>query len=87
VLNVDRGCWVSDPLNELFFGRRPAIGVSACFVFAGAVGSALSERWYQLLACRAILGLGMGCKAAVVPVFAAEIAPAHLRGKSHGPSK
>lgn len=33
-----------------------------------------------MLIWRLILGIGMGCKAAVVPVFAAEIAPPHLRG-------
>ena len=36
--------------------------------------------WWKLLICRAVLGVGMGGKAAVVPVFLAEIAPSHLRG-------
>jgi MFS family permease len=34
----------------------------------------------MLLAFRISLGIGMGWKASTVPVFAAEIAPAHLRG-------
>lgn len=44
------------------------------------VGSALCQTWQQLLACRAILGIGMGLKASVVPVFAAEVSPPHIRG-------
>nr|POF26310.1 myo-inositol transporter 2 [Quercus suber] len=74
------GCWLSDPLNEYFFGRRSAIFVSACIILAAAVGGACSRTWQELLACRVLLGIGMGSKASVTPVFAAEIAPGHLRG-------
>ncbi|KAK4507915.1 hypothetical protein PRZ48_001650 [Zasmidium cellare] len=74
------GCWISDPLNEYFFGRRPAICFSGILILAAMIGSACSQTWRQLLACRALLGIGMGCKASVVPVFAAEVSPAHIRG-------
>lgn len=74
------GCWLSDPFNEYFFGRRPAIAFSGVLILASMIGSACSQTWRQLLACRAILGIGMGCKASVVPVFAAEVSPAHIRG-------
>nr|POF12771.1 putative polyol transporter 3 [Quercus suber] len=74
------GCWLSDPLNEYFFGRRSAIFVSACIILASVIGGACSHTWQELLACRVILGIGMGSKASVTPVFAAEIAPGHLRG-------
>lgn len=74
------GCWISDPINEYFFGRRPAICFSGILIFASMIGSATSQTWRQLLACRALLGIGMGCKASVVPVFAAEVSPAHIRG-------
>lgn len=40
----------------------------------------LVELRQELLACRILLGIGMGAKASVVPVFAAEVAPAHIRG-------
>jgi MFS family permease len=76
-------CWISDPVNELVYGRRGAIALSALLVFASSIGAAFTKgSWGLLFLCRALLGIGMGCKAAVVPVFAAEIAPAHLRGKS-----
>ncbi|KAK4560641.1 hypothetical protein LTR86_005219 [Recurvomyces mirabilis] len=74
------GCWLSDPLNEYFFGRRAAICVSAIVILASIIGGACARTWQELLACRILLGIGMGCKASVVPVFAAEVAPAHIRG-------
>lgn len=47
-----------------------------------SIGAAsVQTHWWALLAWRIVLGLGMGCKAAVIPVFMAEIAPIHLRGK------
>lgn len=80
-----RGTFLSDALNEAFFGRRNAILFSAILIFASAAGSAFVKDWESLLGLRALLGIGMGCKAAVVPVFAAEIAPAHLRGEFTSP--
>ncbi|KAK5735834.1 hypothetical protein LTR17_007846 [Elasticomyces elasticus] len=74
------GCWLSDPLNEYFFGRRAAICVSAAIILASVVGAACTRTWQELLACRVFLGIGMGCKASVVPVLAAEVSPAHIRG-------
>lgn len=63
------GCWLSDPLNEYFFGRRAAICISALVILASIIGSALTNHWTELLACRALLGIGMGTKASVTPVF------------------
>lgn len=40
----------------------------------------MSQTWPQLLVCRLLLGVGMGAKASSVPVFAAENAPASIRG-------
>ncbi|KAF5615373.1 sugar transporter [Fusarium sp. NRRL 25303] len=73
------GCWFSDPLN-FYFGRRVTIFISAIFCLFPVIGSALSQNWVQLLVARVLMGVGMGCKAATVPVFAAESAPANIRG-------
>ena len=81
-LIVGSALLLSDPANELLFGRRAAIIVSAVFILAASVGGALVHTWQELLACRIILGIGMGCKASVVAVFAAEVAPARIRGIS-----
>lgn len=74
-----RGCWLSHPLNHRF-GRRGTIFMSALFCFASVLGSAFTQTWPQLFACRILLGVGMGSKASTIPVFAAENSPASVRG-------
>jgi MFS family permease len=46
-------------------GRRPVIFVAAIFSLLPVIGAAVCQDWKQLLACRLLLGVGMGCKAAV----------------------
>jgi len=41
---------------------------------------AVSQTYGQLMACRILLGIGMGLKEVTVPVFSAENAPAIIRG-------
>ncbi|KAI9878143.1 MAG: hypothetical protein M1830_001789 [Pleopsidium flavum] len=73
------GCWMSDPLNN-YFGRRGTIFVSAVFCLLSVIGSGFSQTWQQLFVTRLLLGVGMGCKASVVPIYAAENCPAAIRG-------
>jgi sugar porter (SP) family MFS transporter len=73
------GCWLSDPLNY-YFGRRGTIFFSAVFCFLTVLGSAVAQSWPQLFITRILLGIGMGAKAATVPIFAAENVPAVIRG-------
>ena len=73
------GCWLSDPLNN-YFGRRGTIFVSAVFCLFSVIGSGVSQTWEQLLVTRLLLGIGMGCKASVIPIYAAENCPAAIRG-------
>ncbi|KAI1463396.1 uncharacterized protein F4812DRAFT_463731 [Daldinia caldariorum] len=73
------GCWLSDPINNLI-GRRGVIFVSAHFCLWPVIGSAFCHTWEQQLACRLLMGIGMGIKASTVPVYAAENAPASIRG-------
>ncbi|KEY73789.1 hypothetical protein S7711_03094 [Stachybotrys chartarum IBT 7711] len=73
------GCWLSDPLNN-YFGRRGVIFFSAHFCIWPVIGSAFCETWGQQLACRLLMGIGMGVKASTVPIYAAENAPASIRG-------
>ncbi|KAF4541818.1 Sugar/inositol transporter [Lasiodiplodia theobromae] len=73
------GCWISDPLNN-YTGRRGTIFFSAIFCFASVIGAAFTQNWIQLFFCRCLLGIGMGSKAATVPVYAAENSPAFFRG-------
>ena len=56
------GCWISDPLNDRF-GRRGTIFFAANFCLWPVLGSAFCQTWQQLMACRLLIGIGMGTKA------------------------
>ena len=71
--------WLSDPLNN-WLGRRGTIFVAAIFSLLSPIGSAVTQTWGQLVACRILLGIGMGLKEVTVPVFSAENAPTNIRG-------
>ncbi|KAI1827526.1 sugar transporter-domain-containing protein [Xylaria intraflava] len=73
------GCWLSDPCNN-WLGRRGTIFLAAHFCIWPVIGSALSHTYAQQIANRLLMGIGMGLKAATVPIFAAENAPASVRG-------
>jgi len=73
------GCWLSDPINNLL-GRRGVIFVSAHFCIWPVIGSAFCHAWPEQLACRLLMGIGMGVKASTVPIYAAENSPAAIRG-------
>ena len=73
------GAWIVDPLNH-YLGRRGEIFVTGAILTITPIGSAFTQTWQQLFACRFILGIGLGAKNATVPIFSAEIAPARIRG-------
>ncbi|AEO67862.1 0aee102a-6c78-4519-849c-70092b746bbd [Thermothielavioides terrestris] len=73
------GCWLSDPINN-YLGRRGVIFVAAHFCLWPVIGSAFCQTWGQQLACRILMGIGMGVKASTVPIYAAENSPAAIRG-------
>jgi MFS family permease len=66
--------WISDPFND-WIGRRGTIFIAAIFSLIAPFGMALCQTWGQLVACRMLLGIGMGLKEVTVPVFSAENAP------------
>ncbi|KAL1968961.1 hypothetical protein VTN77DRAFT_795 [Rasamsonia byssochlamydoides] len=71
--------WFADPLNH-WIGRRGVIFIGAIFSLLAPIGSGLVKTWGQLVACRILLGAGMGLKEVTVPVFSAENAPTSIRG-------
>ncbi|OBW68124.1 MAG: Amidohydrolase 2 [Aureobasidium pullulans] len=73
------GCWLSDPLNN-HLGRRGTIFFSAVFCTLPVIGSAFTQTWQQMFACRLLLGIGMGSKASTIPIYCAENVPASIRG-------
>ncbi|KAJ5397631.1 Major facilitator superfamily domain general substrate transporter [Penicillium cosmopolitanum] len=74
------GTWLSDPLQDRY-GRRPALFVAALFCVFLVIGTAQCNHWKTLLVCRCLLGVGIGSKASIAPVFAAEAAPDEHRGR------
>ncbi|KAJ5287193.1 Major facilitator superfamily domain general substrate transporter [Penicillium angulare] len=71
--------WLADPLNNLF-GRKITIFIASIFSLLAPIGSAFTQHWGQLVACRVLLGIGMGLKEVTVPVYSAENAPTNIRG-------
>ena len=74
------GAFLCDPLTELVTGRRGALFVAGLFTFSSSIGAAYCHSWQALFATRVLLGIGMGAKTSVVPVYESEVSPARLRG-------
>lgn len=63
------------------YGRKRVLFVLAVFYFVSAVGSAVAQSWIVFLLFRFLGGLAVGAASVVAPMYIAEIAPAHLRGR------
>ena len=63
------------------FGRRKIILVSAVIFAVGALWSGLATDLKSLVFSRLFLGIAIGVASFTVPLYIAEIAPAHLRGR------
>jgi MFS transporter, SP family, xylose:H+ symportor len=63
------------------YGRRRVLFVLAAFYFVSALGSALAPSLAVFVAFRVLGGLAVGGASVVSPLYIAEIAPAHLRGR------
>jgi hypothetical protein len=73
------GAWLSDPVNSRL-GRRGAVFSGGMLCLVSNLGSSVSRTWPQLLVSRFLLGIGLGLDASTVSVYAAECAPAGIRG-------
>ncbi|CAE6475084.1 unnamed protein product [Rhizoctonia solani] len=73
------GCWLTDPMNRMF-GRRGTIFITATLSWLTCFWQGVTNSWPHLFAARFVLGLGVGPKSSTVPVYAAECAPAPIRG-------
>ncbi|KAJ9645677.1 hypothetical protein H2201_007506 [Coniosporium apollinis] len=72
-------CWLTYPMNY-YWGRRGSIFVTCLISSISCLGQAFCQTWQQQFAARLILGLGIGPKSATIPIYAAECAPANIRG-------
>ncbi len=63
------------------YGRRPTILVAAGLFTVGAAVEAFAPGPAVLVVGRLIVGFGVGVASVAAPLYAAELAPAHLRGR------
>jgi len=63
------------------FGRRAMLFICGILYFISAIGSGLSNYWYELLISRFIGGVGIGAASVMAPMYIAEISPGRLRGR------
>ena len=63
------------------FGRKKSLMAIAVLYTVSALGSALAQNWEMFLFYRFIGGIGVGASSVIAPMYIAEIAPAHLRGR------
>jgi len=66
------------------YGRRDTLRAMAAFYVISAIGCALAWNLPSLIAFRFIGGLGIGGSSVLGPMYIAEIAPAHWRGRLVG---
>jgi MFS transporter, SP family, major inositol transporter len=62
-------------------GRRGTILICAMLFLVGALGSGFAPGVGLMVVARLILGLGVGAASVTVPLYLAEMAPAHRRGR------
>lgn len=73
------GCWLTEPLNRVL-ARRGTIFLSCGVAAIASIWEGVANSWVNLFLARFFLGLGIGAKSSTVPVYAAETAPAPIRG-------
>jgi MFS transporter, SP family, major inositol transporter len=74
------GALIGGKLSDAL-GRKGALRFCAILFFFGAMGTALAPSFAVMVPARIILGIAVGAAAATVPVYLAEMAPAHKRGR------
>jgi MFS transporter, SP family, major inositol transporter len=74
------GALIGGKLSDAL-GRKGALRFCAILFFFGALGTALAPSFAVMVPARIVLGIAVGAAAATVPVYLAEMAPAHKRGR------
>ncbi len=74
------GVVVAGRLSDLV-GRKKVLLATAVVFLVGAVGEALAPNVDMLVAARMLVGIGIGIETTIAPLYIAEVAPSHLRGR------
>ncbi|TYR79337.1 sugar porter family MFS transporter [Priestia megaterium] len=78
------GCMIGAAIAGVLsdhFGRKKILILSAILFIISSLGSALANTVTVLVVWRIIGGIGVGITALLSPLYIAEIAPAHVRGR------
>ncbi len=80
LLGCVAGAWFAGPLAARQ-GRVRVMVVAAVLFTASAIGSGLAFGTWDLIAWRALGGLGVGAASVIAPAYIAEVSPADVRGR------
>jgi sugar porter (SP) family MFS transporter len=74
------GVLIVGPISDRF-GRKKALLLSALLFLVSALGTSLPQDIWTFIVFRWLGGIGIGIASMSTPMYIAEIAPAHLRGR------
>ena len=74
------GVLIVGPISDRF-GRKKALLLAALLFLTSAIGTALPRDIWTFILFRWLGGIGIGIASMSTPMYIAEIAPAHLRGR------
>lgn len=74
------GVLVVGPISDRF-GRKKALMIAALLFLGSSLGTALPNHITTFILFRFLAGVGVGIASMSTPMYIAEIAPAHLRGR------
>ena len=66
------------------YGRKKVLTIIALMYLVSAIGCALTPLWILFILFRFIGGVAVGASSVVGPMYIAEVAPAHVRGRLAG---
>lgn len=74
------GAWLAGPMASRQ-GRVRVMIIAAVLFMVSAIGSGLAFGTWDLIAWRALGGLGVGAASVIAPAYIAEVSPADVRGR------
>ncbi|MFC9617647.1 sugar porter family MFS transporter [Streptomyces sp. NPDC056723] len=74
------GVVIAGRLSDAVGRKKVMLGTAVVFL-VGALGEGLAPNAELLVAARILVGIGIGTETTIAPLYIAEVAPAHLRGR------
>lgn len=81
LLGCAAGAWMAGPLADRY-GRLAVMRAAALAFFISSIGAGLAWDIWSFTFFRLIGGLAVGAASVIAPAYIAEVAPAHLRGRT-----